>query len=191
MNAEQFLKCVAKHKMKIVKDDGVFRHLVFSRPNDGAYCFHLTTFPEHLVITGDCGSYVFRRLYDMFEFFRTKELKINEWYWSEKLEAVDRSAKVRMFSPETIKEKLTRDFESYIEDFDDEQKTEAWKDFKEKILNFCESEYDFKSLWTVILDCGYECEVWDYDPYVFGDGFLFSLYAIVWGIMQYDKTKTN
>ncbi len=83
----------ADHKMTIEHDDGVFRSLVFARPGTSIYKFRICTWPGHLAITGDLNSYVFSRLYDMFEFFShdndpaSMRLEINADYWAEKLDA--------------------------------------------------------------------------------------------------------
>jgi len=36
---DQFLKDVARHQMKVIRDDGTHRHLRFANPNCGSYCF--------------------------------------------------------------------------------------------------------------------------------------------------------
>lgn len=68
---ETFLADVAAHQIHVLRDDGVHRHIRFKRP--GTYCmqFDLITWPGYLCYTGDMGTYVFNRLEDMFEFFRT------------------------------------------------------------------------------------------------------------------------
>ena len=87
-----FLKDVAAHEMEILRDDGVYRHIRFKKP--GTWCMHfdLVTWPGYLAYSGDMGCYVFSRLNDMFEFFRTdreylqrdgRQLCINLCYWSE------------------------------------------------------------------------------------------------------------
>lgn len=68
---ERFLKDVAKHEMTVIRDDGINRHLRFKNPNDSSYWFDLITWPGTLCIDGDCGTYVFKRTPDMFQFFRT------------------------------------------------------------------------------------------------------------------------
>lgn len=187
---EDFLKTVSAHEMKIKLDNGIFRHLSFSKPTDGAYSFQITTFPNNLVITGDCGSYVFERREDMFEFFRRSELKINEGYWSEKVEAKDCHRDIRVFSPEKIQKKLTEDFEEWLKDNHDEiYENENRNDFKEQILEKCEDESQFNAMGTVELDCGYQCITYEFDYEEFSPGFIWCLYAIVWAIQQYDKEK--
>lgn len=88
-SAEMFARDVAGHQMAILHEDGLYRHVRFARPNTGMYHFDLITWPGYLTICGDLESYTFRRLDDMFEFFRTKSGwnhdTINPHYWSEKL----------------------------------------------------------------------------------------------------------
>ena len=67
----RFLGDVDWHVMTVLRDDGVHRHIRLKRPDSGSYWFDLITWPGTLCIDGDCGTYVFRRLEDMFQFFRT------------------------------------------------------------------------------------------------------------------------
>ena len=50
---EQFLDDVKHHEIKVHQNNGVYRHLTFANPNDCNQHFNITTFPNHLVITGD------------------------------------------------------------------------------------------------------------------------------------------
>lgn len=96
-----FLKDVANHEMQLLRDDGVYRHIRFKQPGTIDMHFDLVTWPGVLCYTGDMGTFVFTRLLDMFEFFRTdreraqrslgadQRLFVNHGYWSEKLIAVD------------------------------------------------------------------------------------------------------
>ncbi|MFF7329743.1 hypothetical protein [Streptomyces sp. NPDC008150] len=88
--AARFTNDTAGHKMVILHDDGVYRHLAFYEPKHGYYWFELITTPQQLVFSGDGNSYVFRRFTDMFKFFRTGIRRdgshhISPGYWSEKL----------------------------------------------------------------------------------------------------------
>lgn len=85
---ESFMRDVATHEMTVFRDDGLYRHIRFRRPNTMRTHFDLITYPGYLCYSGDMGTYVFSRLDDMFEFFRT-DRDINPGYWSEKLQAVD------------------------------------------------------------------------------------------------------
>lgn len=189
LSQDDFLRRIAAHKMTILQDCGVYRHIIFSRPDDGVYHFGLTTFPGHLVITGDCGCYVFRRSHDMFELFRCNRLSINPWYWAEKMEA--HSDDIRIYSAPKIKETLTNNFEVWLEDCDEEEKENAREEFREKILSHCDDEADFNSLGYIELECGYLIDPREFDAYDFDNGFLFCLYAIVWGIQQYDQREAT
>ena len=68
---EQFLRDVAEHTMTVIREDGVSRHIRFAKPGTSCMHFDLITWPGYLCYTGDMGTYVFQRLTDMFEFFRT------------------------------------------------------------------------------------------------------------------------
>ena len=68
LTLEQFLDDVKNHELTIHQNNGVYRHLTFKNADDCHQSFNITTFPNHLVITGDMGTLVFSRLYDMFNF---------------------------------------------------------------------------------------------------------------------------
>ncbi|MEU0589893.1 hypothetical protein [Streptomyces ardesiacus] len=88
--AARFAQDTTAHRMTVLHDDGLYRHLVFAEPTHGFYWFELITTPGQLVFSGDGNSYVFRRTEDMFQFFRSGIWRdgshnINPSYWSEKL----------------------------------------------------------------------------------------------------------
>lgn len=72
------------HRMTVLHDDGLYRHLRFANPEFGEYWFELATWPGHLAITGDIGANVFARDTDMIAFF-AGAARINPSYWSEKI----------------------------------------------------------------------------------------------------------
>jgi hypothetical protein len=96
--AERFASDTAGHQMIVKRDDGLYRHLRFvhhrlcndtvMRPGHSFYWFDVITWPGTLTVNGDCGTFVFSRITDMFEFFRSR-YGINPQYWSEKLQAPD------------------------------------------------------------------------------------------------------
>ncbi len=88
--AERFARETAGHEMTVLHDDGLYRHLRFMNPKSSGYWFDLITVPGALIFRGDGESFVFSRVADMFEFFRSGiwedgSLHINPGYWSEKL----------------------------------------------------------------------------------------------------------
>lgn len=98
---------------------------------------------------------------------------------------------IRIYSAPKIKETLTNNFEVWLEDCDEEEKENAREEFREKILSHCDDEADFNSLGYIELECGYLIDPREFDAYDFDNGFLFCLYAIVWGIQQYDQREAT
>lgn len=123
---EQFLRDVAEHELTVLRDEGVDRHLRFRKPGTSCYGFDLITWPGHLLITGDCGSFLFQRLEDMFQFFRSGQgrdpngLGLNPQYWSEKLIATDcngrRGGAATEFSQEKFEASIKRWFDDHFEE---------------------------------------------------------------------------
>jgi hypothetical protein len=121
-----FLKDVSAHEMEVLREDGVYRHIRFKKPGTGCMHFDLVTWPGYLAYSGDMGCYVFSRLNDMFEFFRTdreylqrdgRQLCINLGYWSEKLQAVDggrREGSAKEFSEEKFSRAVIEDLVGWI-----------------------------------------------------------------------------
>ena len=120
--AERFPKDVAEHHMTVLRDDGLYRHVRFLRvaanPETGKpekssfYWFDLITWPGCLAVNGDCGSYLFSRTDDMFEFFRGG--RINPGYWAEKVRA---GGRVKEYSEDRFRELVADYINSGDEEF--------------------------------------------------------------------------
>lgn len=184
---EEFLNHVKNHQMIIKNDSGVHRHLLFKQPNTIDRYFNITTWDGHLCISGDMGTYVFRRLTDMFYFFRGEG--INLGYWSEKLEA----GKCKEYSPEKARAALDQEFENWLDyrgkdaskGFIENEKSELdnidtddYHEFVEAVRNWCPNKGG------VQLD-----DFWEHDLYEYTYHFTWCCHAIVWAIEQYDKHK--
>jgi hypothetical protein len=189
-----FQRTTASHTMKIHLDSGLYRHVEFSRAGSMDHRFDLHTWPGYLCITGDCGSFVFTRLSDMFSFFRGDpegDLKINEGYWAEKLEAVDKCDGYKEYARELFEEAI----KDIVADWDypsEEARAEEWEEILDEVLGRGENGYtameaatefksehqyhDFADFWETTLD----------QPTY---RYLWCLYAIVWGIRMYDAAK--
>lgn len=194
----QFLADVKLHKMTVFRDEGVNRHIRFSQPNRGAYYFDLITWHGHLCITGDCGTYVFSRLRDMFEFFRTdrtespEKLFINAGYWGEKLQSVCVGGGYREFDTDAFESRV-RDFYNAWVDAErptEDEADELWEEIESDVLSpsydgeypayeaarsFCYGRFEFVDFF----DGG--------GTQRYTHSYLWCLYAIAWGIQQYDK----
>lgn len=187
---KRFLRDVRGHQMMIELDQGVHRSIKFSRAGSSCYHFRLVTWPGHLAISGDMGSYVFCRVLDMFTFFRDPAMtgRINPQYWAEKADAVDRQGGPKSFCPHTLASavrdsaadwqvrlgdanKIRAEVEELATgDFSNEHEAyEAIRDFEASDGN------DFTD---------FDCDLRDWDF-----GYLWLCRAIVWGIKQYDLVK--
>jgi len=184
MDRDKFLKTVTKHKMDAQHELGIYRHLVFS---DGTFNrrFELVTWPMHLSICGDMGTYVFCRCEDMFTFFRRSTLEINADYWSEKLESgvatqFSRARVVKWMREQrdTLKaykrparKAILEQMRYVVEGLDEHGESEV----RRAIDGICDPDGD-----PVFYD------MFDVSFSEYTSRFLWCLFAIVWGIGQYD-----
>lgn len=197
-----FLRDVSEHVMEMVIDTGVHRHIVFHNPGSSIYKFEILTWPGSLCITGDCGTYVFSRVPDMFCFFRrdgeADTLPINPDYWQQKLDSVDRSSGYLEFDPVHFQEMIKREFDDFFESNDDlvHYKDGLWQAIQDDVLCCFDDEF---SAYQAVRDFHYIVGDEDfYLHYLLDEGlcqkntdrFLWCLYAIVWGIKKYDERKS-
>lgn len=213
----KFLNDVRSHQMTIINDDGgVCRTIRFMQPNTSNRYFDITTWPDHLCISGDMGTYVFSRLRDMFEFFRSDKLYVNYSDWGEKLEAVGKYGGYMEFESEyvldSIKKRIGYLCDEFIpdlyEDLDNYTKSEypsieiITKAFKEDAIEHFENadldEYrhaseidDWESnVFPKMSLHGYEGNDWDYEwlsSKRMSWHYKWCCHAIAWAVKQYDR----
>jgi hypothetical protein len=182
---KSFLADVGKHQMDVLLDDGFHRHLHFRAPETNNQYFELVTWPGCLCITGDMGTFVFRRLQDMFEFFRGH--RINEAHWAEKLEAVDRGSGAEKFDAETYIQRITeRVTDSLDEDYD---RKEGILAALKEALQLDEEHELYAAVYAFEHDSYSILDAWEVSGKVFTGRYQWALHAIVWGIAQYDARK--
>ena len=176
---DRFKADVAQHEMTIELDQPPFRSIRFGRPGSSVYYFRITTWPGALCINGDMDTYVFERLKDMFEFFRSPDGEINLGYWSEKITATDRHGGHEEFDRQGFLEYVRELIRSHAPKQD---RAELYRDAKR------ESEYGYYSAMAFLKDND-DALGFDYDPprctrptY----GYEWCCHAIVWAINQYD-----
>jgi len=192
LTKDEFLKCVEKHEMEVLLDNGVYRHLRFKAPDTGIQHFHLVTFPGRLVYCGDMGSYLFERT-DMFGFFRRPDRGINLSYWAEKVDAQDRDG-IKEFSLDRAKEIVKEIVKEHVECLDSEKMPDVDKELD---LLMDEIEIDASCFGDVIqiakyfegevIDGEWFSDMWQYSAHEYTYRFQWACYAIAWGIEQYDK----
>lgn len=187
--ARRFHNDVADHQMRILHDDGVYRHIEFRHPDHGFHRVELVTWPGHLHVGGDMDGYTFRRLEDMFEFFRGSGADdINPQYWAEKV--ICGRDRVRVYDQgrfeelvkehtvEAIRERcaprgLGRAVCEEILDAPDIY----YEDGARSVLEYFEYE-GFRF---------HDTETWDLRDWDFW--FLWACHAIRWGIARYDAAR--
>lgn len=203
----RFKRDTAKHQMTIVLDQGLHRHLHFAGPGGSEYWFDLITVPGALIFQGDGESYVFRRLRDMFEFFRSNPdrnvMRINPHYWSEKL--TDGRARVKVYSPDVLKQHV-KDVLADARQWGDRPRGLV-KAVREEILESGEIDYE-DSARALLRDFEFYVDeadrynldkkpdfvfsdTWEWDLRDYDWWFLWACHAIVSGIAQYDRAKRS
>jgi hypothetical protein len=208
---ESFLKDVAKHEVKVLMENGVYRHI---RCSSGSFNqqFDIVTWPGYLAYSGDMGCFVFSRLNDMLSFFRNdwindpKDgiLRINEPYWSEKLEAVDRDGyhpNHKEFSKDKFRENVEYYAKLWIEEFDvDAKEKKAFEsgileEIEDQIYRYIDDgEHELRRAVNEFeyVAYGYKYhfhDTWEWDCTEYTFRFTWCCYAIAWTIKQYDAMK--
>lgn len=139
----RFRDDIKDHQMHVLMDNGLHRHLKFQREDSSCYHFNITTWPGHLAISGDMGTWVFARLPDMFDFFlerpdpkNTDGLTINTGYWAEKLQAYDRQGDWKVFSNAELESVMRQQLRNWVQDYDVPKGVAelAWERIEEDIL---------------------------------------------------------
>lgn len=192
LTQETFLKDVDKHQMTVVRDEGTHRHVIFAQPDSYNMRFELITWPGWLCYTGDMGTFVFRRLEDMFAFFRdprpVPELRIDLQYWAEKLDAIDRHDGFERWSPEKFRAVI----ENYLEDA--EASPELRVAVAEEVLRGVDllSEDDARQAANSFEHHGFRFhDLWERNCKEYSHRFIWCCFALAWGIRQYDAGKSQ
>ena len=209
-----FLKDVSEHEMEVLRDDGVYRHIRFKKPGTGCMHFDLVTWPGYLVYSGDMGCYVFSRLNDMFEFFRTdreylqrdgRQLCINLGYWSEKLQAVDGSrheGSAKEFSEEKFSRAVIEDLVGWIRGnayrTTKDERRELWDAVMSEVMGADgdsggyrkqAAAHDFSHFINNDIGNFHFQDFWEHDLTEYTFRFVWCCYALAWGILKYDEAR--
>jgi len=191
-----FARDVAEHAMTVLVDCGLYRHLRFAAPGTSCGRFDVITWPGSLCFTGDMGTFVFARIADMFEFFRTSEGRgPNFGYWSEKVVAADRSDGLRVFSPALFRNAVAADLRAYIDDHQvsGSARRDLWESARTALL---ESAYGwdlgaalaaveaFESDGDPVFQDFYEHRLEE-----FSGRFYWCCFALPWAIARYDAAR--
>lgn len=201
---ERFASDATAHTMTVPHDEGPYRHLQFRAPSTSMYWFDLITVPGALIFQGDGDSFVFRRIEDMFAFFRGSAWKgkPNVGYWAEKL--TDNRDSVVQYDQELLAENVKRDLAAHYGDetlpagLEDAVRAELLDKFlgdetyDRKLVDdfmFYADEKDRYAFPRVAPTFQFgetfewNCRDWNW-------WFLWACHAILWGIAQYDSRTT-
>lgn len=192
---ERFVQETAEHELTVLHDDGLYRHLRFQKPGTSMYHFDLITWPGHLTITGDCGSFQFSRTADMFEFFSLTHGGINPGYWSQKLRAPEPAA-ARTYSYEKFCARVMEWFEEVSSEMTPERAAELRGDIEERLIaeHLAEVHSEFGAQYALAefehdgLRIG---DTWEWDLFDYEWSFLWCCWAIASGIEQYRSAKST
>lgn len=204
---ERFKRDIAQHEMHVIRDEGLHRHLRFKKPGTYAMHFDLITWPGYLCYTGDMGTYVFRRLDDMFQFFRKEpnrpEFRIDLSYWAEKLEATDKGQGVQEFCPQKFERAVKTDVISWIRDNRDRttraERRELWDDVMDSVINADGDRdglrkqiaaHDFSHRVNAKLSFHFQ-DFWDHTVTRYTYRFVWCCCALQWAVGQYDGRKAE
>jgi hypothetical protein len=157
------------------------------------------------------GTYVFRRLTDMFEFFRTdreynekrgRKLGIDLSYWAEKLQAMPRDG-VKEFDENRFNSVIRERLVNWMRDNRDrtskEERRDLWDAVHDEVFSVDSDSgghrkqiaaHDFAHTVRKGLRFGFQ-DLWEsnFERYTFH--FVWVCYAIAWGIKTYDESKTT
>lgn len=197
--AKRFKAETAEHEMTVLHDDGLYRHVKFRGSRNEIYWFELVTAPGSLTFQGDGESFTFRRVRDMFEFFRdsTHDGAPNVRYWAEKL--TDGRDRVMVYQQEMLEQHVKDAIAgTKLDDLEHEVTNEVLDqmlgdetydrklvdDFAFYVNGSDRYDWDKKPDFTFVGSLEWNCR----DYYWW---FLWALHGIVWGIAQYDAHKAQ
>lgn len=208
----RMLNDTAHHRLEIIRDDGVYRHLRMQRPETSCYYYDIITWPGYLTVTGDMGTWTFSRCYDMFNFFGGWTGEINTHYWSEKLEAgagcSARNLLAQEYDHEAFCRSLKESLSEYLEDAEDDlSEDEDWDDeddtpdsdkakVREAVRELCRGEFSndweayqavYEADWPERWSAWDVCDGLTFKTYT--SHFRWILFAITWAISKYHNTK--
>lgn len=186
---ERFLIDVRDHQMQVIHVNGIHRHLRFRKPGRSEYWFDLVTWPGALCINGDCGTYVFARIEDMFQFFRTEPGGINPSYWSEKCVAACVTDGIRKFDPDGFTRRVVQRFRDHWRDGDRHERRLCFTELRNDVLDYVDETSEDANFGLL---ASFKFGDFQFDDYYeiraqkYTFRFIWCLRAIVWGIQRYD-----
>jgi hypothetical protein len=197
VTADSFLKDVANHEVRILRDDGTYRHVRVKQQSTYNMQFDIITYPWHLCYSGDMGTFVFSRLEDMFEFFRRDGIAPD--YWAEKCVASDRHDGLRRYSDVLGRRAVLEGAREFARSYrlTGEDRAAFFGEVREEVWG---ANDDHRNLVDAAMNFrfqigGKRCEVfpdfWDHQFEEYTGRFLWCCHALPWTIARYDAMKVD
>lgn len=193
---DKFERDVATHAITVIRDDGLHRHIRFSRPDTNCMAFDLVTWPGYLCYSGDMGCFVFSRLQDMFEFFRRdadRLYQIDIRYWAEKVQAADARDGVEQYSPNRFTDAIKDRFDEYVDDGRQIEAAELWREIEDQVLSRADEEAAARDAADRFTFKGRQVfrDFWETRLNEYTARFLWCCHALAWGINRYDSATAR
>ena len=181
-----FERDTAEHELRVLRDEGLYRHLRCAAPGTYIYGFDVVTWPGYLAIVGDAGDYLFSRIEDMFEFFGASG-SIDPRYWGEKLQGPG-SRMEYQYSLERYRQRVAEWLDGTLAngeltetDAADlklavQEQLLAPEPIQEAEARRLLDEFDWR---------GHRIDSWEWSLQDFDSRFLWCCHAIRWAIRQY------
>lgn len=181
----QFSASTATHRLAVLRDDGLYRHLRMAVPGTGIWSWEVVTWPWHLYVGGDIGmGYTFSREADMLAFMDTSGYGdyhgdgsplLQADYWAEKLSPACRDSASR-YSPEKFLRRVEEAIQDRTSGLDaDHLIDEGWaRRAREGAQEVADDEYEARQ-WLVE---NWFADAWEFDLKAFDHHYLLALYAI-------------
>lgn len=188
----RFTEDVQNHRVTVLRDDGLYRHLRCSK-GSYVYQFDVVTWPHHLAYSGDMGSFMFSRIEDMFEFFRgRRSAVIDRQYLAEKAVAVCKTDGLKRFSAERFRSLILELAESHAEGYPQECREDLLARVRDEVLWAADQGQDYAL--RVAGEFEFDGspvfhDLWDHGLEEHTARFWWCCYAVPWAIEQYDRLK--
>lgn len=193
-SAARFARDTADHKLTILHDDGLYRHVRAAKSNSSMYAYELITVPGALVYRSADATFTFARLDDMFQFFRSENGGVNPHYWAEKI--TDHRDRVQVYSEEVFRRVVLEQFHDRLIDgeiplrYAGEALTTLARDVldddviaAEQIARQALEDYEF----TIAKDqTARFADTWELDFWEWDTWYLWACHAIVRAVALYD-----
>ena len=205
----EFQQDTREHVLTVRHDAGDMRHLSFGKPGTSVYGVQVTTWPGHLCVSGDMGTFVWARLRDMFEFFRQPPLldptavvdyasRINPGYWAEKLQAPRGTAGATEYSAELFRHNIQSTLTQFLDDhgFAPETRESITRSVRDEVLG-CADDGEhaaFSAAMDFRQTIGYTThrpfgDFWEVSAREFTHQYLWCCHVILRVIERYDAKQ--